>query len=451
MIEKVNMCSFFSINRLLENKAIVYLNRFSKLRGPDETCIEQFNGHTFVHNLLSITGEYTTQPLFNSRRDIVCLYNGEIYNSAEFGEYKSDGEVLIPLYEKYGSSFIQKLDGEFAIVLYDFKKKIIIASTDIFATKPLWMSVEDDRVGFASYESCLLRAGFSTRGIRKIAANKTYIMQLNGSPLSEKKVYSFDISNQHKKTYDDWISSYEKSIEKRVRNCKENIFIGLSSGYDSMTIAHALKKQKIKFKSYSIYARENYELLEQRQKLMPDGTLIRLTKKDFEETKNKLKKDCEEFMYQTSMNRGPMTEDKGAVGMYYICDLARQAGCKILLSGQGADEVYSDYGHAGLKLSSVSGLAGDFPDDLTTCFPWKNFYGGTQISYLAKEEHVAGIFGIEARYPFLDKEVVQEFFWLDKKLKNIYYKAPLHEYLTRNKIPFEEKVKIGFSANANLI
>ena len=114
------MCSFISINKLLEGAEIDHINRFSKLRGPDETRCEQLNGHTFVHNLLSITGEHTTQPFFNSEKDIVCLYNGEIYNSAEFGDYRSDGEALIPLYEKYGPSFVKMLDGEFAIVLYDF-------------------------------------------------------------------------------------------------------------------------------------------------------------------------------------------------------------------------------------------------------------------------------------------------------------------------------------------
>jgi hypothetical protein len=47
--------------------------------------------------------------------------------------------------------------------------------------------------------------------------------------------------------------------------------------------------------------------------------------------------------------------------------------------------------------------------------------------------------------------VVQEFFWLKSELKNLYYKAPLHDYMVRNNILFNKNIKIGFSCNANLV
>ena len=65
-------------------------------------------------------------------------------------------------------------------------------------------------------------------------------------------------------------------------------------------------------------------------------------------------------------------------------------------------------------------------------------------SYLAKEEYVAGAYGIETRYPFLDIDVVQEFLWLTPELKNRYYKSVLHDYLSHNNYPFKEGEKIGF-------
>tara|TARA_R110000744_G_scaffold160557_1_gene276843 strand:+ start:97 stop:1428 length:1332 start_codon:yes stop_codon:yes gene_type:complete len=443
------MCSFISINELLTDSQIEYVNEYSKLRGPDETYCARYNNYTFIHNLLSITGEYTVQPFMDENKEIVCLYNGEIYNFKDYGDYKSDGECLIPLYKKHGISFIKKLDGEYSIVLYDFKNNIIVTATDVFATKPLWVAHKDGRIAFASYESSLKRLGCSN--VYKMRANKISVFNFNGEILNQQPVYDFDISNQYKNSYDDWILAYEKSIKKRASNCREKIFIGLSSGYDSMTIAKELINQNIDFKAYSIYARENYDLLEERHDIIPDGELIRLKKSEFDNTKKLLKEKCEEFIYRTRMNRGLMTDDKGAVGMYYICNLARQGGKKILLSGQGADEIYSDYGFNGSKLSSVSGIAGTFPEDLKTCFPWNNFYEGTQVSYLAKEEHVAGIFGIEARYPFLDRDLVQEFFWLNNNLKNKNYKAPLHEYMLRNNVSFDQNIKIGFSCNANLV
>lgn len=86
-------------------------------------------------------------------------------------------------------------------------------------------------------------------------------------------------------------------------------------------------------------------------------------------------------------------------------------------------------------------LKGVFPEKLEV---WRNFYGNYQRAYLTKEEYVAGAFGIETRYPFLDRDVVQEFLWLTPELKNRNYKAPLYEYLARNDYPFDVGKKTGF-------
>jgi asparagine synthetase B (glutamine-hydrolysing) len=111
---------------------------------------------------------------------------------------------------------------------------------------------------------------------------------------------------------------------------------------------------------------------------------------------------------------------------------------QVYLSGQGADEIISDYS----PFPGQSTFKGVFPDVLTI---WENFYEGCQYSYLGKEEYVAGSHGIEARYPFLDREVVQEFLWLTPELKNKNYKAPLHEYLKRNNFPNTFGKKIGLN------
>ena len=80
------MCSFISINELLTDSQIEYANKYSKLRGPDETYCVRYNDHTFIHNLLSITGEYTLQPFMDENKEIICLYNGEIYNFKDHGD-----------------------------------------------------------------------------------------------------------------------------------------------------------------------------------------------------------------------------------------------------------------------------------------------------------------------------------------------------------------------------
>ena len=111
------MCSFTVTNKDINlNKG----NIFSSKRGPDHTRIENINNIQFLHNLLHITGDRITQPFIDN--DIVCVFNGEIYNYKEFGNYRSDGECIIDLYKNYGLEFAKKLDGEFAICIIGFKK-----------------------------------------------------------------------------------------------------------------------------------------------------------------------------------------------------------------------------------------------------------------------------------------------------------------------------------------
>ena len=68
-------------------------NKFSQKRGPDSTNVATYNNVQFLHNLLHLTGNKTTQPF--QKGDVVAVFNGEIYNYLEFGSYNTDGEVLI--------------------------------------------------------------------------------------------------------------------------------------------------------------------------------------------------------------------------------------------------------------------------------------------------------------------------------------------------------------------
>lgn len=117
------MCGFLLYNFLILNDILTKANELLKLRGPDDMNVFNYSGYTFVHNVLSITGEKTLQPFIEESKRIVCLYNGEIYNYKEFNkEYKSDGECIIPMYLKHGHEYASHLDGEFAIVIINFRQ-----------------------------------------------------------------------------------------------------------------------------------------------------------------------------------------------------------------------------------------------------------------------------------------------------------------------------------------
>lgn len=444
------MCSIlFTTKKILD---LEHVNFFNKFRGPDLTTTKEINGHTYVHNLLSITGDYKPQPF--EKDNIFCIYNGEIYNSYEFGTYSSDGECIIDAYIKHGIYFTKYLDGEFAILLIDYNKQICVISSDIFKTKPLFYSLSEGNLGVSTYSNPLLTIGHTE--VKKFEPNKSIIIDLNTFKIiNEFSVFDFDIKNQHKKNFYDFIKSFENSISKRTKNLREKVFIGLSSGYDSGAICCELIKQNVDFKSYILLGTENEEIVNKRLDILNKNDkeykiLNKIDSKLFD-TISYIKKNTEDFKYticSSSSNYNEfnlsLTDDGGSKHLSYICDTAISEGYKILISGSGPDELFSDYGHNGHKFYNHSNFGGLFPEDLSSIFPWNSFYGSSMESYIAKEEYVGGSYGIEVRYPFLDKDLVQEFLWLDVSLKNLIYKSPLDHYLSINKMPFVRGQKLGF-------
>jgi asparagine synthetase B (glutamine-hydrolysing) len=483
---------------LFTNKQITDLQKvikFLKKRGPDHTEHKIINGYNFVHVLLSMTGGgLTIQPFIYD--NIVILFNGEIYNYKDFGDFNSDGECIIESYRKYGHNFVRNLDGEFSIVLVDFNTNELIYSTDVFSTKPLWSAIDNNNnIGIASYESCLKELDFTN--IVQVPANSTFRVQLNSlgesdfikNKIEKRSVYDFDL-NQHKTTYDDWNKAFEKAILKRTRNIKHGVYLGLSAGYDSGLIACALSKLNIDYKPYSILGSENPDIIKSRHDWKKSnrskGEIIDISRDEFLKENKFLKENCEEYIlkienqerqqfikyhmeinklngsnpqrlndlkiaaanmlkvYKFRMKEQKVTDDNGSIGLSHICNKAEKQGYKIYLSGSGADEIISDYGFNGIKHYNHSTIGGFFPKDLKTVFPWKNFFGNTQRAYLMKEEVVSGSHGVEGRYPFLDKDVVQEFLWLSHDLKNKNYKSVIYNYLKKENYPFEENKKVGF-------
>lgn len=446
------MCSIIFSSKQIDD--LEHVNRVTKFRGPDYTTLNKINEFSYVHNLLSITGEITPQPFISD--DIVCIYNGEIYNYKEFGDFKSDGESIIFAYKKYGVEFTKHLDGEFAIVLVDYNKKIIVVSSDTFKTKPLFYSVDENRneIGVASYSEPLSKIGFNK--VKKFPPNKTIVFDVDTKKIIEEfDVVTFDVSNQYKTSMDDWYKAFEESIRKRTDSLREKVFIGLSSGYDSGAICCELIKQNVNFKTFTLRGTENEDVILKRIIMLSESkikyTLLNKSDSELLETIKYIKENTEEFKYTICSSSSPynefhlsLTDDGGSRHLSYICKKARDEDFKIMLSGVGPDEIYSDYGFNGRKIYSHSNFGGLFPQNLETIFPWNSFFNSTMESYIAKEEFVGGSFGIEVRYPFLDKKLVQEFLWLDVNLKNKSYKYPLEYYLENNNFPFNKGEKLGF-------
>jgi len=230
--------------------------RFVEKRGPDAVNNISYNGINFVHFLLHLTGEKILQPIISE--NIICIFNGEIYNYKEiFPNAKSDIESILYAYKREGISCIKNFDGEFTIVIFDFNTNELIISADIFHTKPLFYDIGDNIV-IASYESTCqsIKKGNYT----SIKPNEILLFDLDTRSIKKKfTIYEFDLE-QKKNTYQDYIAAFEHSVLKRY---PENSIplITLSSGLDSGVIACCLNKYKKKalyFKILNYTKKVNY-------------------------------------------------------------------------------------------------------------------------------------------------------------------------------------------------
>ena len=160
------MCGISGIYNLKRNDPISgeILDRMLEAiahRGPDGKQVMVFDRIGLGFNRLSFLDlKGGMQPLLNEDRDIVMACNGEIYNYRELREElmakghvfttKTDVEVCLHLYEELGEEFPKKLNGQFAIALYDMKEEKLLLVRDQTGICPLFYTLADGRVIFAS-------------------------------------------------------------------------------------------------------------------------------------------------------------------------------------------------------------------------------------------------------------------------------------------------------------
>ena len=140
-------------------------------RGPDQSGFyEDSDENIFLgHNRLSIIdlSDNATQPMVDISGNYVVVFNGEIYNHLELRKElydypfksRSDTEVLLAAYIKWGKSFLNHLVGMFSFAIWDKKQKILFCARDRFGEKPFYWTLESGVFYFASEIKALKAAG----------------------------------------------------------------------------------------------------------------------------------------------------------------------------------------------------------------------------------------------------------------------------------------------------
>jgi asparagine synthetase B (glutamine-hydrolysing) len=441
------MCGIYIYPQGVEKNVLTELS--VKRRGPDGYNTFTRGGYVFNHALLSLTGEFTLQPI--NHADFTLLFNGEIYNYKSLGSFNSELECLSALYENLYLNLPKELDGEYVIVVFDWARDEVVVFSDVFGTKPMFINLLAEGIELASVPSVHNREdAFSF----DVSPNSVLVISLQSRKIKRRFNHHFFDLHQSVEQLDNWTNAFFSAVQKRLPLARpdksaEQLFIGLSSGYDSGCIAAVLRQLDARFAAYTVMNSRIWEDIFRRSKLINDNAqhiLLSDHKKsnlDFDEP--------EEFKFTifsidgTYKEKGSSTKtDSGSVGLAYICSQAKLMKHRVYLSGSGADEIYSDYGFMGKKIYSHSHFGGLFKERLQEHFPWPSFFGSTMRAYLMKEELVGGAFGIEARYPFLDVKLTQEWLSLTPRLKNSGYKFPLQSLMESLQFPFVRNEKLGF-------
>ena len=154
-------------------------------RGPDDAgvWISHDKKMGLGHRRLSIIdlSKSASQPMHNEKKNLYIVFNGEIYNHAEIkqeliskGKYKwktdhSDTEVILHAFEEWGIDCVDHFKGMFAIAVYDITKRELWLIRDRLGVKPLYYSIHNGRLTFASEIKALLKDPMQNRKINEEA------------------------------------------------------------------------------------------------------------------------------------------------------------------------------------------------------------------------------------------------------------------------------------------
>ncbi len=346
-------------------------------RGPDEEGY-LFDGNIAlgIRRLSIIDIEGGKQPAFNEDKSIAVVFNGEVYNFKELREEleekghrfrtKSDTEVIPHLYEEEGEDFPKKINGMFAIALWDRNKKKLILCRDRAGEKPLywWMSKNRKTFAFASELKALLKIPYLPKKLNIDALRMYLIQEYVPSPMSiiedVRKLepgHMLSIDNQGRireiKYWDfaEVASRIEEQDEKELiqeldyiifdsvkLRLRSDVPVGifLSGGIDSSTIAYYVVKNGAKLKAFNIsFEEKSFDELKYAKKVS-EYLGIELFDEKFDE-----KRMLEALDEVIEFCDEPFA-DASILPTYLLSKITRRH-VKVALTGDGGDELFGGY------------------------------------------------------------------------------------------------------------
>tara|TARA_B100000900_G_scaffold414939_1_gene443138 strand:- start:1574 stop:3433 length:1860 start_codon:yes stop_codon:yes gene_type:complete len=343
-------------------------------RGPDSNGVWIKGNIGLAHNRLSIFDltKKGNQPMFSHSKKSIISFNGEIYNWIELRETlpkvkwksKTDTEVLLELYEFYGLNFIEKINGIFSFAIYDVEKKKLIIFRDRLGVKPLYFYKDNNKFIFASEIKSLINnlvekkinysaiQNFLIHGLID-HSNETFFKNIyklkpghfcsiNKNGLVIKKYW--DVVKEVKsqkfffKKKVDYIEKYKELFDDSIKlQSRADVQIGtaLSSGVDSSLISSYLKNKLSNFETFTYGFSDKGEI----DAVKKISKFLQIKNHFVSITPKKLINLFDEVIYS---QEAPITSCR-IIAMHQMYKVVKKRGIKVMLEGQGGDEIAAGY------------------------------------------------------------------------------------------------------------
>ena len=417
------VCAFNTKNNDSLRLKVLEMAKTIRHRGPDWSGIYSNENAIVAHERLAIVDPSSgQQPLFSNNKRFVLAANGEIYNHMElrkeFPEYdfltKSDCEVILALYEKYGCDFLDKLNGIYAFSIYDSLKDEYFIARDHMGIIPLYIGWDDQDIFYVSSE---LKALEGQCNKIKLFPPGNYFHS------SDKKFVSWynrdwrDFENVKELESD--ISKLRESLESAVhRQLMSDVPYGvlLSGGLDSSITSAIAKKYSQKriesndkqpawwpqLHSFSVGLEGSPDLTAAKKVADYIGTIHHEIVFTIQEGLDAIK----DVIY--NLETYDITTIRASTPMYLMARVIKSMGIKMVLSGEGADELFGGY----LYFHKAPN-AREFHEETVRKLDKLHMY-----DCLRANKSLAA-WGVEGRVPFLDKEFIDVAMTLNPKDKMI--------------------------------
>lgn len=390
------MCGILAASGFYDKMHITELIKTISHRGPDEKEVKVYNYGTMAHARLSIIDLQTGIQPIKGTRNCYLIHNGEIYNyetlfkekiSSRIPRWtKSDSEVIIRLYEERGFDFCNLLDGDFAFVIFDDDKQRLMSARDPMGVKPLYYGFDAlEKIWFASEMKALQNDC------------KTVYVFPPGHYYTEEtgfvKYYypEWEYKSPEGDSKELLRNSLIESVQKRMMS---DVPFGvlLSGGLDSSLVASIMNrecdKKGIPLHSFSIGLNSDApDLIKARKVAEFLGTVHH----EFYFTIEEGLENIENLIQH--LESYDVTTLRASTPMYFLSKKIRELGFKMVLSGEGADEIFGGY----LYFFNA-------PDDLTFHEETKRRVRLLHTADVLRADKSTMAAGLEVRVPFLDRK-----------------------------------------------